>query len=152
MKRAGRAATVANPGQRHDILAQVTAGHRYAGHHRNQITEHRNRRNNVANLQVAKMAGAILALGRRSVFRHVLSKDVARRNALDQQRANIANHGRDPIAFFHGEAGAHRYCFLPEARIQTADNFVLPEQAHHAFFQLPVELHVVIQIEVLFAL
>ena len=117
MKRAGRAATVANPGQRHDILAQVTAGHRYAGHHRNQITEHRNRR-----------------------------------NALDQQRANIANHGRDPVAFFHGEAGAHRYCFLPEARIQTADNFVLPEQAHHAFFQLPVELHVVIQIEVLFAL
>ena len=41
--------------------------------------------------------------------------------------------------------------FLPQARIQAADNLVLAEQADHALFELAIELHVVVEIEVLLA-
>ncbi len=84
-------------------------------------------------------------------LRHVLREDVARLEALHQQRADVADHRRDPVARLERVRGADRNRFLPEARIEAADDFVLAEQAHHALFELAVELHEVIQIEVLFA-
>ena len=39
---------------------------------------------------------------------------------------------------------ADGYRFLAQARIQSADNFVLAEEAHHSLFELAVELHVII--------
>ncbi len=70
---------------------------------------------------------------------------------LTSKRADIADHGRDPVALFESGAGADRNGFLAEAGIQTADDFILAEQADHALFELAIELHEVIQIEVLFA-
>ena len=101
--------------------------------------------------QVAEVAGAVLALRGRSVFRHVLRENVARRKAFHQQRADVADHGRKPVARFERVGAAHRNRFLSQARIEAADDFVLPEEAHDAVFELPVELHEVIQVEVLFA-
>ena len=151
VKCAGGAAAVADPGERDDILSEIAAGHGDAGHHRNQIAEHGNGRDDVADFQVAEMAGAVFALRRRSEFRHVLGEDVARRDAFDEQRADIADHGRDPVAFLEGVAGADRNGFLAETGIEAADNFILAEQADHALFELTIELHVIVEVEVLFA-
>src|SRR5271168_1129988 len=97
------------------------------------------------------MAGAVFAQRGRSEFRHVLSEDVARRDAFYQQRADIADHGRDPVAFFQGVAGADGDGFLAEARIEAADDFILAEEADHALFELAIKLHVVVKVEVLLA-
>ena len=105
----------------------------------------------MADFQVAEMAGAVFALRGRSEFRHMLREDISRRDAFYQQRADIADHGRDPIAFFQGVAGADGDGFLAEAGIEAADNFILAEEANHALFELAVELHVVVEIEVLLA-
>ena len=91
-----------------------------------------------------------LPLRRRSVLGHVLRENVARRNSFDEQRTDIADHGRDPIAFFEGVAGAHGNGFLAQAGIQSADDLILPEQPHHALFELAIELHEVIEVQVLF--
>ena len=151
VKRAGGAAAVADPCERDDILSEIAAGHGDAGHYRNQIAEHGNGRDDVADFQVAEVAGAVFALGRRSIFRHVLGENVARRDAFYQQRADIADHRRDPIAFFQGIAGADGDGFLAQTGIEAADNFILAEQAHHALFELAIELHVIVEIEVLLA-
>ena len=66
----------------------------------NQIAEHRNGRNDVEIFQVAEVAGAVFAERGRSVFRHVLRENVARRNAFHEQRADIADHRREPVFRF----------------------------------------------------
>src|SRR5580693_4471799 len=95
------------------------------------------------------MAGAIFAQRRRSEFRHVLGEDVARGDAFHEQRADVANHGSDPVAFFQGVAGADGDGFLAEAGIKAADNFILAEEADHSLFELAVQLHVVVEVEML---
>src|SRR5271156_3331460 len=97
------------------------------------------------------MAGAVFAQRGRSEFRHVLGEDVTRGDALYEQRADVADHGSDPIAFFQGVAGANGDCFLSEAGIEAADNFILAEEADHALFELAIQLHVVVEVEVLLA-
>src|ERR1700734_1963070 len=95
------------------------------------------------------MAGSIFTQRRRSVFRHVLREDVPRRNALYQQRSNISNHRCDPVLFLQRIATPDRNSFLAQARVQSPYNFVLPEETHHAFFKLAVELHEIIQLDML---
>src|ERR1700688_3930446 len=95
------------------------------------------------------MAGAVFAQRRRREFPHLLRENVARGYAFYQQRADIADHGSDPVAFFQGVAGADGDSFLAEAGIEAADNFILAEKADHALFELAIELHVVIEVEVL---
>src|SRR5580658_2433283 len=97
------------------------------------------------------MAGAVFAQRRRSEFGHVLGEDVTRRDALYKQRADIADHGSYPVAFFQGVARADGDGFLAEAGIQAAYNFILAEEADHALFELAIELHVIVEIEVLLA-
>src|ERR1700722_7375585 len=97
------------------------------------------------------MAGAVFAFGGRSKFRHVLGENVAGRNAFYEQGADVANHGRDPIALLESGTSADRNSFLTQAGIETADDFVLAEEADHALFELAIELHEIIQVEVLFA-
>ena len=82
VEHAGRAAAVADPRHRHNFLSEISAGHRDAGHHRDQIAEHRNRRNDVQVFEVAEVARAIFTERRRSVLRHMLRENVARRNTL----------------------------------------------------------------------
>ena len=46
-----------------------------------------------------------------------------------EQRADIANHGRDPVARLQSVGGADRNGFLAEAGINSADNLVLAEES-----------------------
>ena len=151
VKCAGGRAAIADPSERDDILAEIAAGHRDAGHHRNQISEHRNGRNGVMHFQIAEMAGAVFAERGRSVFGHVLGEDVARLEALYQQRADIADHRSEPVFRLERVGRAYRNRFLPEAGIKSADDFVLAEEADHAVFELAIELHVVVEVEILLA-
>src|SRR5579863_122118 len=95
------------------------------------------------------MAGAVFAQRRRGEFGHVLGEDVARWDAFYEQRADIADHGSDPVAFFQGVAGADGNCFLAETGIEAADDFILAEEADHALFELAIELHVIVEVEIL---
>ena len=79
----------------------------------------------------------------------MLGENVARRHAFYQQRADVADHRSDPVAFFQGIAGADGDSFLAQTGIEAADNFILAEQADHALFELAIELHVIVEIEVL---
>src|SRR5208282_4530220 len=79
----------------------------------------------------------------------VLREDVARLEPLHQKRADIANHGSQPIARLERVRAAHRNRFLPQARIQPAHDLVLPEEPHHALLELPVELHEIIKLDLL---
>src|SRR6266849_5210587 len=149
VKNARRAAAVPNPRHGHDLLPEIPSGHGHAAHHRDQIAQHGNRRNDVQVVQVPEMAGSVLAFCRRIVFRHVLHENVARRHALHQQRADIPDHRRQPVLFFQRVCRPHRDGFLPQARVKSPDNFVLPEQLHHGVFDGAVQTHVVVQVQAL---
>src|SRR5580693_7984191 len=95
------------------------------------------------------MAGAVFAQRGRSEFRHVLGEDVARRDAFYQQRADVADHGGDPVAFFQSVAGADGNRFLAKAGVEAADNFILSEETDHALFELAIELHVIVEGEMM---
>ena len=151
MKDAGGAAAVADPGHGHDFLAEVAAGHGHAGHDRDEIAEHGDGRDDVKIFEVAEVAGAVFAERGRSVLGHVLGEDVARWNAFDQQRADVADHGREPVCFLEGVGGADGNGFLAEAGVQAADDFVLAEELGHGVFDLAVEAHVVVEVEILLA-
>ena len=79
----------------------------------------------------------------------MLRKNIAWRDALDQQRANVADHGRQPVFLFEGVRGADGDAFLAQAGIESAHDFVLAEEFHHGVFDGAVEAHVVVQVEVL---
>src|SRR6266436_4714602 len=102
-------------------------------------------------VQVAEVAGAVLALGGRIVLGHVLHEDVARRNAFDEQRADVADHGREPVFLLESIRAAHGNGFLTETGVQSADDFVLAEELDHGVFHGAVEAHVVVQVEILLA-
>jgi hypothetical protein len=144
---AGGAAAVAYPSHGDNILAEIAAGHGHAGHHRNQIAEHGDGRDDVADFEVAEVAGAVLALRGRSEFRHVLRENVARLETLYEQRTDIADHGGEPVARFERVGRADRHGFLAERGIDAADDFVLAEERDEAVFEPPVELHVVVEVE-----
>src|ERR1700693_6453493 len=97
------------------------------------------------------MAGAIFAERGRGVVGHGLRENVAGRAPLYEGPANIANHRRQPVFFLEGVRRAYGDTFLAEARIQAADNFILPEELDHGVFNGAIEAHVVVQIEILLA-
>ena len=150
MKRSGGGAAVADPRHRDNLLAQVAAGHGDAGHYGDQVAQHGDGRDHVPYLQVAEVAGAVFAQGWRGVLGHVLGQDVARLEALHQERADIADHRRQPVPRLECVRGAHGDSLLPEAGVESPDNFVLPEQSHHLLLERAVQLHVVVELEVLF--
>ena len=149
VKNSRGAAAVTDPGHGHNFLSQVAAGHGHAGHHRNQIAEHGNGRNDMQIFQVTEMAGAILAARRRRIFGHVLGENIARRHALYQQRADIADHGGEPVFLFERIRRAHGNGFLALARIQPAHNLVLAEELDHGVFHGAIQAHVVVQVQIL---
>ena len=151
VEHAGGGPAVADPRHRHNLLAEVASRHGDPRHDRDQVAQHGNRRDDVPRFQFAEMAGAILAECRRSVARHVLRQNVARLKTAHQQRADIADHGRDPVAGAQCVGSADRDRFLAKTGIESANDLVLPEQTHHLFFKVPVEPHVVVQLEVFFA-
>src|SRR5277367_2089646 len=99
----------------------------------------------MAIFMVAEMAGAILALRGRGVLAHVLRENVARLEALHHQRANIADHGREPVALFESVRGAYGDRLLPEARVDPADDLILPMQPRETLFKLAIEPHEIIE-------
>src|SRR5712672_892329 len=151
MEHASGTAAIADPGHGHDFLAQVATGDGHASHHGNQVAEHGNGRDDVQVIEIAEMAGAVFAFGGGIVLGHVLHEDVAWRNALDKERAYVANHGRQPIFFLESVGAAHGNAFLAEAGVQSADNFVLAEEFDHGVFHRAVEAHVVVQVQILLA-
>src|SRR4029077_7050779 len=62
---------------------------------------------------------------------------------------DVANHGRQPVFFFQSISRADRNRFLPQARIESADNLVLAEELYHGVFHRAVQPHVVVQVQVL---
>jgi len=151
VKGAGGAAAVADPGHGHDFLAEIAAGHGDAGEHGNEIAEHGDGRNDVEIFEIAEVAGAVLALGGRCVFRHVLGEDVARGDPFDEERADVADHRGHPVFFLEGVGAANGDGFLAEAGIEAADDLVLAEEAGHGVLDLAVEAHEVVKVEVLLA-
>jgi len=72
-------------------------------------------------------------------------------HALHQQRSDVADHRRHPVALFQRVRRPHRNRFLSQAGVQPADNLVLPEQPRHGLFDLAVQAHVVVKIQILLA-
>ena len=68
-------------------------------------------------VEIAEMAGAVFAFGGRSVLGHVLRENVAGRDAFHEQRADVADHGREPVLFFQGVGGADGNGFLAQAGV-----------------------------------
>ena len=151
VKNACGAAAITNPGHGHNFLAEITPGHGNASHDRDEIAKHRDGRDDVQSFEIPEMASAVFALGGRSEFSHMLSKNVARRNTFDEERADIANHGRHPVLLFECVSAANGDGFLTEAGVEAADNFVLAEEAGHGVFDLAIEAHVVVEVEILLA-
>src|SRR4029077_8938654 len=129
------------------LLSQISSRHGYAGHYRDEIAQHGNRRDHVARLQIAKMAGAVLALRWRRNARHVLRHDVSGFESAYKERTHIANQRRDPIAFRQGIGCAYRSSFLSQASVQATDDFVLPEKTNQEFIERAIEPHKVVELE-----
>ena len=149
MKNAGGAATVADPGERDFVAAQIARAQPDASHDRNQIAQHRDGRDHALLVQIAEVGGAVLAAGGRARLGGVLHQDVARAVAFDQHRAQVADHGRNPVALFERVGGADRGGFLPQRAIDSAHDLVLAEHDRQQVFQLAVELHPVVQLKML---
>src|SRR4029077_10811140 len=58
-------------------------------------------------------------------------------------------HRSEPVFRLERVGGADRNRFLAEAGIKAADDFILPEEPDHAVFELTIELHVVVEVEIL---
>src|SRR4029077_17989896 len=129
------------------LLSQISSRHGYAGHYRDEIAQHGNRRDHVARLQIAKMAGAVLALRWRRNARHVLSHDVSGFESAHKERTHIANQRRDPIAFRQGIGCAYRSSFLSQASVEATDDFVLAEKTNQEFVERAVQPYKVVELE-----
>ena len=97
------------------------------------------------------MAGAIFAFGGRSVLSHVLRENIARGDAFNEESADVADHRSHPVALFERVGGTDGYGFLAQAGVETADDFVLAEKARHGVFHFAIEVHVVVEVEILLA-
>ena len=76
----------------------------------------------------------ILAAGRSPRLRHVLRKDVARSNALDEHRAEITDQRRDEILWLERVSGSNCRRFLTKRAKHTANDFRLPVKIDESFF------------------
>src|SRR5258708_535881 len=144
-------AGVASQGHGQGFLAEIAASHRNGGERGDEIAEDGGGRDDVEIFEVAEVAGAVLAFGGRGVFRHVLGEDVARRNAFDEERADVADHRGHPVFFLEGGGAADGDGLLAEAGVETADDFVLAEEAGHGVLDFAIEAHEVVEVEVLLA-
>ena len=90
-----------------------------------------------------------LPLCGRGVLGHVLRENVARRDALDEESTDVADHRSHPVALFKRVGGADGDGFLAEAGVEAADDFVLAEEPRHGVFHFTIEPHVVVEVEVL---
>src|ERR1700722_6431249 len=63
----------------------------------------------------------------------------------------MADHGSEPVLRLERVGRTARNSLLAEAGIKAADDFILPEEPDHAVFELAIELHVVVEVEILLA-
>jgi hypothetical protein len=82
---------------------------------------------------------------------HVLLHDLDGARAHDEERAEVANRGRQDIAGAIGAApegkrAAHGGRFLPERAVQAADDFVLAVEVYEDLLDFAGELQVVVDL------
>ena len=82
-------------------------------------------------------------------FGHVLHHGVAARESADQQRALIADHGREPVIFVERVCGGAGAGFLAESEIDSADHFALLVEIFERDFHFAVEQHVAVDLDAL---
>jgi hypothetical protein len=93
------------------------------------------------------VAGAVAAAGGRIGFGHVLHHGVAGGESADQQRALVADHGREPVVFFEGVGGGAGAGFLTESEIDAADDFALLIEIFERDFHFAVKQHEAVDLD-----
>src|SRR5690242_1634462 len=113
MERAGAHATVADVSDSDELLVLHSPAQQHSGHDRDHVAQVRDWTNETL-LQVAKVNVEIFAAGGSPRLRHVLREDLARSNALDQNRAEVSDQRRDEVLLLKGVSSADRSCFLAQ--------------------------------------
>src|SRR5215212_4409871 len=113
MKGARAHAAVADVSDADKILVLQTAAEQNAGHHRDHVTQMRDWPDE-ALLHIAKVDIEISSARRSPRLRHVLRKNLARPDAFDEHRAEIANQRRDEIPGLQRVSRADGRCFLAQ--------------------------------------
>jgi hypothetical protein len=124
-----------------------TRAQRHARHYGNEIAEHRDGRDHVALFDVAEVRGAVAAFGGRIGLGHVLHHGVAGAKPAHQQRALIADHGREPIVFVERVGRGARAGFLAESEINSAHDLALLVEIFERDLHLAVEQHVAVDLD-----
>ena len=146
---AGGLAAVADVGHDGDVAALQARAQRDAGEHGNQIAEHGDGRDHVALFDVAEVRGAVAAAGGRIGLGHVLHHDVAGGEAADQQRALVADHGREPVVLVERVGGGAGAGFLSESEVDAADDLALLVEIFERDFHAAVEQHPAVDLDAL---
>ena len=95
------------------------------------------------------MRGAVAAARGRIGFGHVLHHGVAGAKAAHQQRALVADHGREPVVLIERVGRGAGAGFLAESEINSADDFALLVEIFERDFHLAVEQHVAVDLDAL---
>ncbi len=93
------------------------------------------------------MAGAVAAFGGRIGLGHVLHHGVAGGESADEQRALIANHGREPVVFVERVGGGAGAGFLAESEINSADDLALLVEIFERVLHFAVEQHEAVDLD-----
>src|SRR3954470_20478744 len=80
-------------------------------------------------------------------LRHVLREDLARADAFDEHRAEVADQRRDEILRLQSVGGAHGGRLLPERAEDAADDFRLPIEIDQAFFDQSRQFQITVQLK-----
>jgi len=88
-----------------------------------------------------KCEEASRGVGGRSGFGHVLHHDVGGREAADEERSLIADHGTEPLIFMKSAGGSAGAGFLAESEVNSADDMALLVEILERRFHAAVEEH-----------
>ncbi len=120
---------------------------RDAGKHGNEITKHGDGRYHIALFDVAEVRGAVAALGGRIGFGHVLHHGVTGAKAADEERALVANHGREPVVFVERVGRSAGAGFLAETEIHSADDLALLVEVFEGNLHFAIQQHVSVDLD-----
>src|ERR1700685_2816959 len=95
------------------------------------------------------MAGAVAAFGGRVGFGHVLQHGVTGGETAHEQRALVADHGREPVVFIERIGGGAGAGFLAKAEINSADDLALLVEVLERALHFAVEQHEAVDLDAL---
>src|SRR6267142_2250772 len=113
MKSACAHAAVANISNRYDALFLHPSGEKYACHYGNHVAKVGDGTDK-ASLPVTKVNVEIFTARRSPRFRHILRKDIARTNSLDENGTQVKNQRRQKTMPFERVSTADRGGFLAQ--------------------------------------